>query len=209
MFSNCTKLTTAPELPATTLTNYDYCYRGMFYNCSELATAPELPATTLAFSCYESMFSGCTLLVTAPELPATTLTERCYYEMFYNCDALTSTKDSPIVLPATTLVSNCYVSMFKSPSTPTSKPLCIKALFTTNPYDSKTDTYPYTNGWLAYSDNTSQSIFIVADDAEWVKDRSHNSGSNGSSGATSRGSHAIPNKWVVYNESGEKLYPAD
>ena len=47
---------------------------------------------------------------------------------------------------------------------------------------------------------------IVADDAEWVNDRSHNSGSNDSSGTTSRGAHTIPNNWVVYNESDEILY---
>jgi hypothetical protein len=29
----------------------------MFCNCTNLTTAPELPATTLADNCYESMFS--------------------------------------------------------------------------------------------------------------------------------------------------------
>jgi hypothetical protein len=31
----------------------------MFYKCSSLTTAPELPATTLAGSCYVYMFYGC------------------------------------------------------------------------------------------------------------------------------------------------------
>ena len=34
----------------------------MFTNCTYLTTAPELPATTLAQSCYASMFYGCTSL---------------------------------------------------------------------------------------------------------------------------------------------------
>lgn len=71
MFYNCTSLTTAPELPATTLA--DSCYYGMFYGCKSLIKAPELPATTLAYECYSYMFYGCTSLTTAPELPATTL----------------------------------------------------------------------------------------------------------------------------------------
>ena len=62
MFSGCTSLTSAPELPATTLA-YG-CYGGMFYDCTSLTTAPELPATTLAEGCYMSIFYGCTNLNT-------------------------------------------------------------------------------------------------------------------------------------------------
>ena len=57
MFWNCTSLTQAPELPATTLANY--CYISMFQNCSSLTHAPELPAMTLADSCYGGMFYSC------------------------------------------------------------------------------------------------------------------------------------------------------
>ena len=60
MFQSCTSLTTAPELPATTLATY--CYYQMFYGCTSLTTAPTLPATTLAESCYNSMFLDCTSL---------------------------------------------------------------------------------------------------------------------------------------------------
>ena len=105
MFSECSSLTTAPELPATTLTNG--CYENMFDGCTSLVTAPELPATTLTKSCYEYMFY-CTSLTAAPELPATTLAERCYYYMFYGCDSLTTAPE----LPATTLADDCYYSMF-------------------------------------------------------------------------------------------------
>ena len=34
----------------------------MFYGCTSLTTAPELPATTLADYCYGSMFQGCSNL---------------------------------------------------------------------------------------------------------------------------------------------------
>ena len=83
LFSGCTSLTTAPSLPATTLTNY--CYFYMFSDCTSLTTAPSLPATMLATSCYFRMFSGCTSLTTAPSLPATMLAINCYFAMFYDC----------------------------------------------------------------------------------------------------------------------------
>jgi hypothetical protein len=34
----------------------------MFYGCTSLTTAPQLPATTLVQSCYQNMFSNCTSL---------------------------------------------------------------------------------------------------------------------------------------------------
>ena len=100
LFLGCGSLTSAPELPATTLT--EYCYYMMFYNCTSLTVAPELPATTLAESCYECMFYDCTKLTTAPELPATTLAESCYECMFYDCTKLTTAPE----LPATTLAES-------------------------------------------------------------------------------------------------------
>lgn len=106
MFRLCTSLTAAPELPATTLT--EYCYYLMFYDCTSLTVAPELPATTLANNCYESMFRLCTSLTVAPELPATTLAESCYECMFYDCTKLTTAPE----LPATTLAKFCYRYMF-------------------------------------------------------------------------------------------------
>ena len=60
----------------------------MFYGCTRLTTAPQLPATTLTGSCYTNMFYDCTSLITAPELPATTLVQSCYNYMFYGCTRL-------------------------------------------------------------------------------------------------------------------------
>ena len=66
------------------------CYGGMFQNCTKLTTAPALPATTLGQYCYSSMFRYCTSLTTAPALPANTLANNCYYNMFQNCTSLNS-----------------------------------------------------------------------------------------------------------------------
>ena len=121
MFYGCTSLTTAPELPATTLA--DNCYSNMFEGCTSLETAPVLPATTLANSCYAHMFNGCTSLTTAPELPATTLAGDCYSNMFYGCTSLTTALE----LPATTLAGGCYSNMFQGCSSLTTAPAILPA----------------------------------------------------------------------------------
>ena len=106
LFQDCSVLTSAPELPATTLA--DNCYYSMFSGCKSLTSAPKLPATTLAVGCYSNMFSGCTSLTSAPTLSATTLADYCYNGMFYDCTSLTSAPK----LSATTLVEGCYEGMF-------------------------------------------------------------------------------------------------
>ncbi len=88
LFFNCTSLTQAPALPATTLA--ESCYYNMFKGCTSLTRAPELPATTLETGCYAGMFEGCTSLTQAPALPATILATECYSFMFYNCTSLSS-----------------------------------------------------------------------------------------------------------------------
>ena len=106
LFQNCTALTSAPELPATTLA--ESCYSAMFSGCKSLKSAPKLPATTLALGCYNSMFSGCTSLTSAPTLSATELANYCYNLMFDGCTSLTSAPK----LSATTLAEGCYQFMF-------------------------------------------------------------------------------------------------
>ena len=106
MFEGCTSLTEAPALSATTLN--EYCYGAMFANCTALETAPSLPATSLEYWCYSGMFDGCTSLTSAPVLPASTLADYCYGAMFKNCTSLTTVP----VLSATTLADSCYQHMF-------------------------------------------------------------------------------------------------
>ena len=36
----------------------NYCFYRLFQGCSKLDSAPELPATTLTENCYESMFEN-------------------------------------------------------------------------------------------------------------------------------------------------------
>ena len=108
MFCDCTALTQAPSLPATTLA--DYCYCGMFVRCTSLTQAPVLPAITLSKGCYQDMFFGCTSLTQAPALPATTLADYCYPGMLRGCTSLTQVP----ALPATTLADTCYYYMFEN-----------------------------------------------------------------------------------------------
>ena len=116
LFYGCTALTSAPDLPATTLANE--CYYGMFIDCTSLASAPELKATTLADNCYNRMFFNCTSLTSAPELKATTLAPECCYDMFYGCTSLASAPN----LPATKLAKSCYWQMFYGCTSLTSAP---------------------------------------------------------------------------------------
>lgn len=116
MFSGCTNLISAPELPATTLARG--CYYNMFYNCTNLTTAPELPATILARECYYGMFMGCRSLITAPELLATASLNNDTYEvqfvyqyMFQNCTNLVY---GPSILPLTTVSNSSYNGMFRN-----------------------------------------------------------------------------------------------
>ena len=107
LFQDCSLLTSAPDLPATTLTVN--CYHSMFKGCERLTEAPDLPAKNLAEYCYASMFEGCTSLTKAPELPAPNLSRYCYYSMFKDCTSLTTAPE----LPANQLAEYCYGNMFE------------------------------------------------------------------------------------------------
>lgn len=134
MFSNCTQLVTAPDLPATEVPNGGYnsmfqgctsliaapaipavnagvnAFSNMFNGCSSLITASKIGAANATFGnqCCNYMFQGCTNLTTAPALPATTLGNSCYGNMFTSCSSLNTIP----ALPATTLGSSCYAYMF-------------------------------------------------------------------------------------------------
>lgn len=146
-FKDCTSLTSAPQLTATTLA--ESCYLEMFSGCTSLTVAPQLPATTLADKCYHSMFKNCTSLISAPQLPATTLEASCYEAMFNRCSSLTIAPE----LPATILVSTCYLNMFKNCNSLT-KIVCLAS--------------GYINGTNSWVDGVSPTgTFIKASDAEW------------------------------------------
>lgn len=107
MFKGCDKLTQAPILPATALE--ERCYAGMFHGCVSLPAAPELPGKFMEKSCYEGMFYGCSRIVKAPALPAKRMDESCYAYMFRNCSNL---REIPF-LPAEELAPMCYSRMFE------------------------------------------------------------------------------------------------
>lgn len=73
------------QLPADVLT-YN-TYKEMFANNS-ITSAPELPATTLGEGCYAGMFMVCPNLTESPILGASTLVNACYAWMFYSCSSL-------------------------------------------------------------------------------------------------------------------------
>lgn len=60
------------------------CFTNLFNGCEVLGSAPELPATTLTEKCYYMMFMGCNQLTVAPDLPAKELKKECYLGMFFN-----------------------------------------------------------------------------------------------------------------------------
>lgn len=103
LFDGCKVLTSAPDLPGTTLA--ETCYYFMFQNCTSLKVAPALPATKLAEDCYCGMFYGCTSLETAPELPATNLPINCYNAMFKRCSKLMS---FTLLVPKTSISNYPY-----------------------------------------------------------------------------------------------------
>ncbi len=105
LFLECTELTKAPELPATTLA--EYCYYHMFKGCTNLTKAPVLPATTLVKDCYNQMFYECTELTKAPELPATTLVRNCYAQMFQGC-----TKLNEVTIKAETIAEGATLPLY-------------------------------------------------------------------------------------------------
>ena len=99
-----------------TVKTYNARFCGLFFLCRVLTSAPELPATTLADNCYYSMFLNCTNLVSAPVLPATTLADFCYYYMFNNCKKL-STVTMLAIESEITSKSYCVTAWLKNAGT--------------------------------------------------------------------------------------------
>lgn len=118
MFLGCTSLTTAPELPATTLA--DKCYFRMFHSCSGLTSIPSLPSvvtmsgTSTRRRYFYQMFQSSGITALTDPLPVgqnSTLARGCFEDMFAHCTSLTSV--IPGLLPATVLAADCYRGMFQ------------------------------------------------------------------------------------------------
>ena len=77
MFQDCTNMIKAPSiLPATNLAMFNE-YRNMFKGCSKITTAPVLPAETIGQGSYYGMFSGCTSLTGITCLATDISTDGC------------------------------------------------------------------------------------------------------------------------------------
>lgn len=89
LFIDCTSLTSAPELPATTLIPHGY--EDLFKGCTNLSIGPtELPAQTAVQECYRGIFSGCSSLVAAPKIAAINFGAYACGWMFEHCSSLNS-----------------------------------------------------------------------------------------------------------------------
>ena len=180
MFYGCTSLTSTSCINFSSITALaTYALYAMFRECTSLTAAPTsigTSSTTLGTYCFSYMFYGCTNIENVPSLPRATLTTYCYYYMFYRCSKITTAPE----LPAISLTSNCYSYMFRYCSLLN----YVKALFTTTPSTS------YTNTWLG--DVASTGIFVKNINATW----------------TTTGTSAVPTGWTIiyYDPSDEKYY---
>ena len=82
MFSNCSNLTTIPQLNTSRATDMSY----MFNECSSLTTAPQLDTSSV--TSMEGMFSSCNSLTTIPQLVTSNVTSM--NGMFSGCYSLTT-----------------------------------------------------------------------------------------------------------------------
>ena len=95
MFSECSKLTSIPQLSTGNVTNM----YGMFSSCSKLTSIPQL--NTSKVDNMNNIFSGCSSLESIPLLDTSNVT--AMNSMFYNCSSLTT-----IPLLDTSNVTNMY-----------------------------------------------------------------------------------------------------
>lgn len=163
MFWNCTNLTHAEDLPATTA--QPYAYAGMFRGCTSLTTPPAIGLETLYHDdiqgnhCYE-MFRDCTSLTATPQIKVTSLAPGCFCDMFKGCTTITSMSN----LPALNLVKNCYSGMFSGCSRLSS----VKAMFLEYPiYDQQPtpQVIPSITGWM--DGVAANGIFTKNSSATW------------------------------------------
>lgn len=87
LFYQCANLIDASKLILPVMI-FVGSYAQMFTKCTSLTQAPELPATTIFTKCYYSMFNDCTSLSGSVNLPATNMENfyiyGCYTYMFKN-----------------------------------------------------------------------------------------------------------------------------
>lgn len=121
MFSNCTNLTTIPQLNTSNVTSMF----GMFQNCSKLMTIPQLDTSNV--TSMGSMFTSCKSLTTIPQMNTSkvetmnsmfnsckeltivkldTSNVRDMQQMFYNCSKLTTIDITHMIINYTNKSAN-------------------------------------------------------------------------------------------------------
>jgi len=176
MFYQCSALTSIPDFPHDPAVTYvlpadgadknSLCYQ-MFFQCNALIslTGKKLfsSLTPMTPFCFEDMFSECRNLASVPTdfLPATSVAASCYRGMFQST-LITQSPD----LPASTLASECYRYMFNGCSQLTH----IKCLATTNIGSGYTTNWVGNNKTGGNVPNTSDCIFVRADNTSWPRD---------------------------------------
>ena len=73
MFYNCSALTTAPELPATTLT--EYCYYEMFSDCNKMENVTMLATNVSATDCLFGWLTDAGTSATSRKLKVNSVTD--------------------------------------------------------------------------------------------------------------------------------------
>ena len=101
MFSNCSNLTTIPQLNTSKVTTTQF----MFNAANSLTTIPQLDTSNASDMSY--MFYKCSNLTTIPQLNTAKATNITY--MFYNCSSLTTIPqlDTSNVLDMSHMFYNC------------------------------------------------------------------------------------------------------
>ena len=84
LFTNNHHIIDAANMILPINTMYASCYESMFSGCTSLTTAPELPATELASNCYRNMFSGCKKLNHITMLATDITATNCLYNWVTN-----------------------------------------------------------------------------------------------------------------------------
>ena len=115
LFTNCSNLTTVPQIITDTDTLTGSIFRSLFENCTSLRNASKLQLPNkLSQNCFESMFSGCSSLTVPPEIPISNpIPENAYSYMFSNCTSLINPPKIGSFNGITLNGTGCFNNMFE------------------------------------------------------------------------------------------------
>jgi hypothetical protein len=100
-----TSISSCQSLPATSLA--PNCYEGMFYSCSKLKTAPELPAVVIENSSYYDMFSYSSINNLPSIEHVSNIYPNGCARMFYACNGIKQSSSESFIIKANLSASAC------------------------------------------------------------------------------------------------------